>query len=100
MSSSGFVPLPLSNRDKNEKGPSNAPLPSFIVPLPSFSVPSHTADPVRVAIVLSPLLFVVMQAIMPAILADRIVCLIPLSAVAGERNAFSETKALAPVSAL
>src|SRR4029077_17066293 len=55
MSSSGFVPLPLSNRDKNEKGPSNAPLPSFIVPLPCFSVPSHTADPVRVAIILSPL---------------------------------------------
>jgi hypothetical protein len=44
-------------------------------------------------------LFVVMQAIVPAILADRIVCLTPLSAVAGERNAFSETKALAPVSA-
>ncbi len=41
---------------KTSKGPSNAPLPSFIVPLPSLSVPSHTADPVRVAIVLSPLL--------------------------------------------
>ena len=38
-----------------------------------------------------------MQAIVPAILADRIVCLTPLSAVAGERNVFSETKALAPV---
>jgi hypothetical protein len=77
--------LPLSNRDKNEKGPSNAPLPSFIVPLPSLSVPSHTADPVRVAIFLSP--FVVMQAIVPAILADTIVCLTPLSADAAERNA-------------
>jgi hypothetical protein len=51
ISSSGFVPPPLSKRDKNEKGPSNAPLPSFIVPLPCFSVPSHTADPVLVAIV-------------------------------------------------
>jgi len=37
-----------------------------------------------------------MQAIVPAILADRIACLTPLSAVAGERNAFSETNALAP----
>src|SRR5262249_19057904 len=55
ISSSGFVPFPSSNRDENEYGPSNAPLPSFIVPLPCFSVPSHTADPVRVAIVLTPL---------------------------------------------
>src|SRR6266446_8065364 len=53
MSSSGFVPLPLSKRDENEYGPSNAPLPSFMVPLPCFSVPSHTADPVRVAMVSS-----------------------------------------------
>src|SRR5262249_35834842 len=58
MSSSGFVPLPFSNRDKNEKGPSNAPPPSFIVPLPSLRVPSHTADPVLVAIVLPPLVVV------------------------------------------
>jgi hypothetical protein len=35
-----------------------------------------------------------MQAIVPAILADRIVCLTPLSADADERNLFSETKAL------
>src|SRR5436309_9392055 len=55
MSSSGLVPFPSSKRDENEYGPSNAPLPSFIVPLPSLRVPSHTADPVRVAIVLSPL---------------------------------------------
>ena len=40
MSSSGFVPLPLSNRDRNENGPSNAPLPSFIVPLPSQIAPA------------------------------------------------------------
>src|SRR5262249_29429628 len=52
MSSSGFVPLASSKRDENEYGPSKAPLPSFIVPLPCFKVPSHTADPVRVAIVL------------------------------------------------
>jgi hypothetical protein len=57
MSSSGFVPFPSSNRDENEYGPSNAPLPSFIVPLPSLRVPSHTADPVRVAMVLSPSFF-------------------------------------------
>src|SRR2546421_6011350 len=49
MSSSGFVPFPSSKRDENEYGPSNAPLPSFMFPLPSFSVPSQTADPVRVA---------------------------------------------------
>src|SRR5262249_22106776 len=55
ISSSGFVPLASSKRDENEYRPSNAPLPSFIVPLPCFSVPSHTADPVRVAIVLPPL---------------------------------------------
>src|SRR5207247_5262374 len=50
MSSSGFVPFPSSKRDENEYGPSNAPLPSFIVPFPCLRVPSHTADPVRVAI--------------------------------------------------
>src|SRR6266545_2739696 len=50
MSSSGFVPFPSSKRDEKEYGPSNAPLPSFMVPLPCFSVPSQTADPVRVAI--------------------------------------------------
>src|SRR5213083_2010823 len=51
MSSSGFVPFPSSKRDENEYGPSKAPLPSFMVPLPCFSVPSQTADPVRIAIV-------------------------------------------------
>src|SRR5438094_7005691 len=54
MSSSGFVPFPSSKRDEKEYGPSNAPLPSFVVPLPCLSVPSQTADPVRVAIVLPP----------------------------------------------
>jgi len=49
-------------------------------------VPSHTADPVRVAIVCPPLVVPVMQAIVPAILADRIVCLTPVSADAEERN--------------
>jgi hypothetical protein len=49
-SSSGFVPFASSNRDENEYEPSNAPLPSFIVPLPCFKVPSQTADPVRAAI--------------------------------------------------
>src|SRR5438477_2949378 len=58
MSSSGFVPFPSSKRDENEYGPSNAPLPSFMVPLPCFKVPSQTADPVRVAIVLPPLFLV------------------------------------------
>src|SRR5688572_7363962 len=47
ISSSGFVPVPLSNRDRNENGPSYDLLPSFIVPLPPFSVPSHTAVPIR-----------------------------------------------------
>jgi hypothetical protein len=51
-----LVAFASSKRDENEYGPSNAPLPSFIVPLPCFSVPSHVADPIRVAIVLSPLL--------------------------------------------
>src|SRR5262245_44007321 len=51
ISSSGLVPFPSSKRDENEYGPSNAPLPSFIVPLPSLSVPSHTADPVLIAII-------------------------------------------------
>src|SRR5947207_12977672 len=58
MSSSGFVPFPSSKRDENEYGPSKAPLPSFMVPLPCFSVPSQTADPVRVAIVFLHLLLV------------------------------------------
>src|SRR5262249_30180353 len=61
MSSSGFVPVPSSKRDKNENGPSNAPLPSFMFPLPSFKLPSQTADPVRVAIVLSPLVYVLLN---------------------------------------
>src|SRR5215813_8752793 len=68
MSSSGLVPFPSSKRDEKEYGPSNAPLPSFIVPLPCFRVPSHTADPVRVAIAFPPLVFRVRQAIVPAIL--------------------------------
>src|SRR5213594_2341919 len=55
MSSSGLVPFPSSKRDENEYGPSNAPLPSFMFPLPCLSVPSHTAVPVRVAMILSPL---------------------------------------------
>src|SRR5215472_1816466 len=58
ISSSGLVPFPSSKRDEKEYGPSNAPLPSFIVPLPCLSVPSQTADPVLVAIVLSPLVAV------------------------------------------
>jgi hypothetical protein len=75
MSSSGFVPLPLSKRDRNENGPSKAPLPSFMFPLPSLSVPSQTADPVRVAIVL--ISFVVDRDAgnrARKALADRIVC--------------------------
>src|SRR5262249_8849441 len=51
ISSSGLVLFPSSKRDENEYGPSNAPLPSFIVPLPCLSVPSQTADPVLVAII-------------------------------------------------
>src|SRR5262249_1840983 len=51
ISSSGFVPFPSSKRDEKEKGPSNAPLPSFMFPLPFLKVPSQTAVPVRVAIV-------------------------------------------------
>jgi hypothetical protein len=41
-----------------------------MLPLPCFSVPSHTADPVRVAIALPPLIVDVMQAIVPAILSQ------------------------------
>src|SRR5438132_8938708 len=48
-------PYSFSSRFEEGKG-TNAPLPSFIVPLPCFNVPSQTADPVRVAIVLSPLI--------------------------------------------
>src|SRR5262245_35115916 len=55
-------------------------------PLPCFSVPSHTADPVRVAIVCLLWLFRVKQAIVPAILTDRNVCLTSISADAHERN--------------
>src|SRR5262249_25614297 len=51
ISSSGLVPFPSSKRDEKEYGPSNASLPSFIVPLPSLRVPSHIANPVLVAIV-------------------------------------------------
>src|SRR5213078_4262291 len=76
MSSSGLVPFPSSKRDEKEYGPSNAPLPSFIVPLPCLRVPSQTADPVRVAIALPPL-FVDRDAGNPACnsLADTLVCL-------------------------
>src|SRR5271169_596829 len=50
MSSSGFVPLPDSNREEKVKGPSQAPLPSFMVPPPSLSVPFHSAVEVLTAI--------------------------------------------------
>jgi hypothetical protein len=43
ISSSGFVPLPSSNRDLNEYGPSHAPEPIFIDPLPCMMSPSQTA---------------------------------------------------------
>ena len=41
-----------------------------MLPLPSFKVPSQTANPVRVAIVLPPLFVDVMQAIVRAILSQ------------------------------
>jgi len=55
-------------------------------PLPSFRVPSHTADPVLVAIICLLWLFRVKQAIVPAILTDRNVCLTSISADAHECN--------------
>ena len=46
-SSSGFVPVPSSNRDWNEKAPSQAPLPSFMKPFPLLRSPVQTALAVR-----------------------------------------------------
>src|SRR5438445_2266662 len=60
-----------------------------MVPLPSFSVPSQTAAPVRVAIVLPPLVVDVMQAILPAILwQTRLSASLSLSARTAARNLF------------
>src|SRR6266571_5658137 len=60
-----------------------------MVPLPSFSVPSQTAAPVRVAIVLPPLIIDVMQAIVPAILwQTRLSASLSLSARTAARNLF------------
>jgi hypothetical protein len=49
INSSGFVPVPSSNRDAKEYCPSKAPLPNLTLPLPSLSVPSQTALAVRFA---------------------------------------------------
>jgi Na+-transporting NADH:ubiquinone oxidoreductase subunit NqrB len=58
-------------------------------PLPCFSVPSQTADPVRVAIDLPPMLLIVMQAILPAILwQTRLSASLSLSAGTTARNLF------------
>src|SRR5512143_1935611 len=49
ISSSGFVPLPCSNRVWNEYGvPDNTPLAVEIVPLPSFRPPCQCAVALRV----------------------------------------------------
>src|SRR6184192_4554363 len=51
ISSSGLVAdWPSSNRDLNEYGPSNAPLPTFNRPLPSARLPFHSASAFRVGI--------------------------------------------------
>src|SRR5437762_46379 len=51
ISSSGLVAAwPSSNRDLNEYGPSNAPLPTFNRPLPSARLPFHSASAFRVGI--------------------------------------------------
>src|SRR6478672_7661268 len=50
ISSSGLVPEPSSNRDTNEYAPSNAPLPTRILPAPSFNEPFHSALAPRTAI--------------------------------------------------
>src|SRR5215813_7851912 len=51
ISSSGLVAdWPSSNRDLNEYGPSNAPLPTFSRPLPSARLPFHSASAFRVGI--------------------------------------------------
>jgi len=42
---------PDSNREEKLKGPSQVPLPSFMVPAPSFNVPFHSAEDVLTAIV-------------------------------------------------
>src|SRR4051812_21057725 len=52
MSSSGLVPVPLSKREPKEYWPSKAPLPRLTRPFPPLSVPSQTADPLRVIIVI------------------------------------------------
>src|SRR6185295_14765439 len=45
INSSGLVAdSPSSNRDLNEYGPSNAPLPTFNRPLPSARLPNHSAS--------------------------------------------------------
>src|SRR2546430_398406 len=45
INSSGFVAdWPSSNRDLNEYGPSNAPLPTFSRPLPCARLPFHSAS--------------------------------------------------------
>src|SRR6185503_2272577 len=45
INSSGLVAdSPSSNRDLNEYGPSNAPLPTFNRPLPSAKLPNHSAS--------------------------------------------------------
>src|SRR5262245_42513323 len=50
ISSSGLVPAPFSKRDTNEYCPSNAPLPSRMLPAPSFNEPFHSAVAPRTAI--------------------------------------------------
>src|SRR5499433_700900 len=51
INSSGLVAdWPSSNRDLNEYGPSNAPLPTFSRPLPSARLPFHSASAFRVGI--------------------------------------------------
>jgi hypothetical protein len=54
MSSSGFVPMPLSNLEENEYCVSlSTPLSVEMVPLPSFNPPRQTADAFRFMMLIS-----------------------------------------------
>src|SRR6185369_11550908 len=58
INSSGLVAAsPSSNRDLNEYGPSNAPLPTFNRPLPSARLPNHSASAFLDSIYFCPFFF-------------------------------------------
>src|SRR5882757_5491039 len=48
INSSGLVPAPSAERERQSYDPSNAPLPNFTFPLPSRRLPFHSASAVLV----------------------------------------------------